>query len=424
MAAKLLGNVSVGSIVKLNVSGTAKEFIVVHQGLPSSIYDDSCNGTWLLMKDIYEERQWHSSKVNDYENSTIHSYLNSTFLAMFDSNIQNVIKQVKIPYVNGTGSSGSVASGANGLSAKIFPLSVYEVGSTVEIQPTEVLFVDGECLSYFSPPSLTDTRRIAYLNGTATLWWLRSPMKFSQNTGAYAATARTRADLSGVWCTSSYGVRPALVLPSSLVALDDGTIIIDAFPVISGEDSDLGTFSTSAPNVSYTVTDEDGDYVSVTIKLDGVVKKTHAVTLGESNTWQLTGDEWLKVTNGSHTITIIADDGYVQTERIYTFTRSMTSMSFTLAVPLPADDMITKAIESIVGSIPANATTKIEVCNNGYDESPTWQDVTPKVLAGEKFQITNTTKTAENWGYNVRVTVSRGEATGDIYINSMGGFFE
>lgn len=211
----------VGSIVKMNVAGTARDWIIVHQGLPSSIYDDSCNGTWLLMKDIYEKRQWHRSNVNDYANSTIHSYLNSTFLAMFDSNIQNVIKQVKIPYVNGTGSSGSVASGANGLSAKIFLLSVYEVGSTVEIQPTQVLFVDGECLSYFSPPSHTDTRRIAYLNGTATHWWLRSPMKFSQSTGAYAGIARSKGDLSGARCTSSYGVRPALVLPSSLLVSDD-----------------------------------------------------------------------------------------------------------------------------------------------------------------------------------------------------------
>ena len=99
-------------------------------------------------------------------------------------------------------------------------------------------------------------------------------------------------------------------------------------------------------------------------------------------------------------------------------------MSFTLAEPLPADDVITKAIESIIGELPTGATVKIEVCNNGYDDSPTWQDVTQRVLAGEKFQLTNATKTAENWGYNVRVTVSRGSATGDIYINSMGGFFE
>ena len=60
MANVLLSTKAVGSTVKLKVNGTAKEFIVVHQGKPSSLYDNSCDGTWLLMKDIYENRQWHN----------------------------------------------------------------------------------------------------------------------------------------------------------------------------------------------------------------------------------------------------------------------------------------------------------------------------------------------------------------------------
>ena len=80
MANATIGTKAVGSIVKLTVGGTLRNFIIVHQGKPSSMYDESCNGTWLLMKDVYETRQWHSSNVNDYANSTIHSYLNSTFL--------------------------------------------------------------------------------------------------------------------------------------------------------------------------------------------------------------------------------------------------------------------------------------------------------------------------------------------------------
>ena len=87
-----IGSLAVGSSVYINVDGTAREFIVVNQGKPSSIYDDSCDGTWLLMKDIYQNRQWHRLSDNDYANSDIHSLLNSTYLAMFDSNIQNAIK--------------------------------------------------------------------------------------------------------------------------------------------------------------------------------------------------------------------------------------------------------------------------------------------------------------------------------------------
>ena len=57
MAYVTLDSKAVGSIIKLKVNGSAKDFIVVHQGKPSSVYDDSCAGTWLLMQDIYESPQ-------------------------------------------------------------------------------------------------------------------------------------------------------------------------------------------------------------------------------------------------------------------------------------------------------------------------------------------------------------------------------
>ena len=169
-----LGSMSVGSTVKLNLGGTPKDFLVVHQGLPSSMYDSSCNGTWLLLKDIYSNRTWDSSN-NDYKNSDIHSYLNSTFLNLFDDDIKNAIKQVKIPYQNGTGSGGSVASGSNGLSCKIFLLSGYEVGFSTS--DNSYFPRDGAKLSYFSSgtSSSANNKRIAKLNGSAAGWWLRSP---------------------------------------------------------------------------------------------------------------------------------------------------------------------------------------------------------------------------------------------------------
>ena len=229
MAYVTLSSKAIGSTIKLKVNGSAKDFIVVHQGKPSSVYDDSCNGTWLLMKDIYESRQWHSSNTNDYANSTIHSYLNSTFLAMFDSNIQKAIKQVKLPYRKGSGTSTTVTSGSNGLSAKIFLLSATETSFSFSYMPSG----EGAELAYFKgcADNSSDSKRVAYLNGSAAYWWLRSPGCGFFGIALYGSS-------SGGWdygsCSNSYGIRPALILPSTLLVSDDGTVSTNTAPSTPG----------------------------------------------------------------------------------------------------------------------------------------------------------------------------------------------
>lgn len=220
MANAKLGTKAVGSIVKLKVNGTAKEFIVVHQGKPSSLYDESCNGTWLLMKDVYENRQWHSSNVNNLENSTIHSYLNTTFLNLFESSIKDAIKQVKIPYRANGGSGGTDRSGANGLPAKIFLLSGYEVGWTASYNSG--FPVDGACLSYFNGTAVTDSKRIAYWKGGVIYWWLRSP--YISNT-TYAWRVAQDGYYNNNIASLSSGIRPALILPPNALVDDGGNIM-------------------------------------------------------------------------------------------------------------------------------------------------------------------------------------------------------
>lgn len=230
MAYVTLSSKAIGSTIKLKVNGSAKDFIVVHQGKPSSVYDDSCNGTWLLMKDIYENRQWHSSNTNDYANSTIHSYLNSTFLNLFESNIKSAIKQVKLPYRKGSGTSTTVTSGSNGLSAKIFLLSATETSFDFSYMPSG----EGAELAYFKgcADNSSDSKRVAYLNGSAAGWWLRSP---SCNYFVSALFVNS----SGDWhyygcCSGSCGIRPALILPSTLLVSDDGTVSTNTAPSTPG----------------------------------------------------------------------------------------------------------------------------------------------------------------------------------------------
>lgn len=229
MAYVTLSSKAIGSTIKLKVNGSAKDFIVVHQGKPSSVYDDSCNGTWLLMKDIYENRAWHSSNTNDYANSTIHSYLNSTFLNLFESNIKNAIKQVKLPYRKGSGTSTTVTSGSNGLSAKIFLLSATETSFSFSYMPSG----EGAELAYFKgcADNSSDSKRVAKLNGSATGWWLRSP-----NCSYFGGALYVNS--SGDWyydnCSDSYGIRPALILPSTLLVSDDGTVSTNTAPSTPG----------------------------------------------------------------------------------------------------------------------------------------------------------------------------------------------
>ena len=221
MANAKLGAKAVGSIVKLKVGGTAKEFIVVHQGKPSSMYDSSCDGTWLLMKDIFGATRWHSSDDNNLENSTIHSLLNSTFLNAFESNIRDAIKQVKIPYRKNGGSGGSDQSGANGLLCKIFLLSGYEIGFTTS--DNSYFPVDGAKLSYFEAGTGTsaNNKRIAKLNGSADYWYLRSPIT---NNTSLVWLVNYDGVCEASKASSSFGIRPALVLPQDMEVDSSGNV--------------------------------------------------------------------------------------------------------------------------------------------------------------------------------------------------------
>ena len=225
MAYVTLGSKAVGSTIKLKVN-SARNFIVVHQGKPSSVYDDSCNGTWLLMKDIYESRQWDSSNTNDYANSTIHSYLNGTFMNLVESSIKNAIKQVKIPYRKGHGTSKTVTSGSNGLSAKIFLLSAAETSFSHAYMPSG----EGTELAYFKgcADDSSDSKRVAYFGRFADFWWLRSPSCSGYSN--YALYVGSDGGLDDYLSPSSYGIRPAFVLPSTLLVSDDGTVSTNTAP--------------------------------------------------------------------------------------------------------------------------------------------------------------------------------------------------
>lgn len=421
MANVKLGTKAVGSIVKIKVNGASKDFIVVHQGKPSSVYDDSCNGTWLLMKDIYENRAWHSSNTNDYANSTIHSYLNSTFLNLFESNIKNAIKQVKIPYRKGHGTSTTVTSGSNGLSAKIFLLSTTETSFSYSYMPRG----EGAELAYFKgcTDNGSDSKRVAYLNGSATSWWLRSPgCNVTSNRALVVGSAGTSGDTN---CSSSRGIRPALILPSTLLVSDDGTVSANTAPTVSTDGAALGQ-KNAAFAWKYTVRDADGDTLTVTEKLDGKTTKARTgAASGAALTFEQTASAagFQKILNGNHTITVEVSDGEETVSTSATFTKAVHAASVTLAEPLAVDGDITVAVLQVTGSIPDDAKLKVEVTNNANDPSPVWQDVTTEVQKGTNIVFSNSTAT-NGAAFNFRISVSRGASGTGGYIEAVTGAFQ
>ena len=159
--------------------------------------------------------------------------------------------------------------------------------------------------------------------------------------------------------------------------------------------------------------------------MDGNLKKTYTAERNKNYSIGPTQTEWIEMLNGQHNLKIVADDGKEGiSEKIFTFSKNETEIEFELKEPLQADDKITKAIINIEGEIPIGSLMTVEACNNAFDENPIWENVTNATRKGSKIFFKNQTKTAEKWGFNVRVKVSRKDETGDCYIVGIGGNFE
>lgn len=217
----LASELAVGSSVYLMENGAAVEYLVVNQGIPSgsTLYDASCDGTWLLRKELHSERQFGTSNV--YTSSMLHTWLNGDFFNSLGSAAHRAVNLAKIPYWDAQG-SGSLVTGANGLSTKAFILGGYEVGFTEDTY-TGALFEDGVCLEYFKDcsPTAPEGKRIAYLAGVAKDWWIRIPYY----SGDYQFLVTDDGYIGANSATATHGARPALILNSS-ARFDAETMIL------------------------------------------------------------------------------------------------------------------------------------------------------------------------------------------------------
>lgn len=215
-----IGNVDVGDVIQIRENLVPVDYIVVHQGRPSSIYDASCNGTWLLRQNIYSLRVYGDAGNPNFKDSSIKTWLNTSIKELYDSNIQQAIKTVKIPYMDG-GWGADLQSGANGLSCDLFILSCAEIGWNKSVY--NYFSNDGATLDYFiaGESNEANLKRVARYNNTATTWWTRTPNVANLADPVLTVPVNGKAgdDYSPANSspTESNGVRPCFILPKDFV---------------------------------------------------------------------------------------------------------------------------------------------------------------------------------------------------------------
>jgi hypothetical protein len=263
-------------------------------------------------------------------------------------------------------------------------------------------------------------------DGDAVTYQLECSVNGGTYTGIYSGTSQTYVHLVPFGTTSvAYRVKATDPSGESSAYKTSATITVinNYAPVISGTDSNLGVKSSGFTG-TYTVTDANNNAVTVTESIDGVQIRSLVATLGQAITYGISENTWLALPNGSHTLTIRATDGIDTSVRTYTFTKLVNTLKIQNATPWVSSTMPSRIMLVVTRNIPSAATFKVEVCNNGYDASPTWEDCTDAVRSGLVHVFSNTKKTATNWGVLVRVTVARNGATGACYISAIGGNFE
>ena len=410
---------SIGSIIKIKIrdDDTAQDvitdFILTNLGAPDSSYKNA-NGAWLTQKGIYDKMPFSKSNNQAYANSlfcdTKYDF-EGNYLSDIDSKLQPYILTPTLPIAAGASISATT------ITKKVFLLSITETGATT-------LSNDGSKLSYFSD----NNSRIAYYGNSdeATTWWTRSPVS---NFSDYVYYVRAGGGWDRHGASSSYGVRPTFIVDSSLRVDDNGYIVYDNLPVIS---SSLGTSGTDLGekkdvfDVTYSVSDSDGDVLTVTEKIDNIVVNTREnISSGSSLTFSNLNNlaSFQTILNGKHTLEIIANDGKESTSFIFTFTKKVTEADITLKEALAVEGDISVAVLKIEGSIPKDAIITVLVTNNGKDSNPVWQDATTQVLNNKNIIFTNK-ENINGAAFNFKISIKRGASDEGGYITSINGAFQ
>lgn len=196
-------------------------------------------------------------------------------------------------------------------------------------------------------------------------------------------------------------------------------------PTISGNDKHMGVIKDKFEYV-FSITDIEKDTIYYSTYLDNKLlsKQTEAVD-GKKYATVIDGMDMIKLEAGKHTFKIVAVDSQgSKSERIITFSRDVQTLIMMLKEPFATDVQSKKVLVTPGWSVAKGAEYRVEVCNNGFDENPTWEDATAMVDLSKAYVFQNTKKTASKWGVNIRLMIERKAAKTNSYITGIGGAFE
>lgn len=209
----LLSDFAIGSIVNIMENGTPAKFYVAQHN-----YETSLNGsgrTLLLRADIHSNRVYNpqSNYSNVFDSSDIASWLNGTYKASLDSDVQNAMGTTKFYCATSTNVSETSPTYQLGtLSKSVFLVSATELtGSYSDTTPQE-----GNKLT---PADLIGTP----LSGVSDYFWTRSLWAGSRQVVHIYKQVNPIASAGGNVSTEC-GVRPCFTLPATAL-FDKNTLL-------------------------------------------------------------------------------------------------------------------------------------------------------------------------------------------------------
>ena len=380
-----------------------------------------------------------TSAKEDYrvDSNNEDAWYKNTYVNKFSGEVRKLIGMTKYigQYVHMTYTQSGNPTGNAGIDSETYESSFFPL-STAEVALRA--FADGSALSSAAISRIASIQT-RYGSGI----WTRSPSRVLTGTNSkgfpkyYYANSQYISGASGSSVTtaegtygSSYGYLPCFTLPETLYIDKDGFPTVNQPPEITSDAGESGVAlgEKNEPfTLPYTVTDGDGDPMTITEKVNGVALAVREnVASGTELTVKCLSEKALfqQILNGENTLVLKADDGKTSADWTATFTKNVTSAVLSLAQPLTANDTITVAALTLEGSFPGDMSLTVELSNNARDDVPVWENCTD-IQSGESRAFVHhvfTNKTAaKGAAFNYKVTITRGASGVGGTITMIGG---